>query len=58
MAKRLKFSLCNLHELAHVWFGNIVSYKWWDDLGIDEGICTFLAHLAMSLSPKLAKFNQ
>ena len=41
-----------------MWFGNTISYQWWGDLGIDEGICTFLAHLAMSLSPKLARFNQ
>ena len=57
LTKRLKFSLCNLHELCHVWFGNLVSNKWWDTIGIDEGICTFLAHLAMSRSEKLSHFN-
>ena len=58
LTKRLKFSLCNLHELCHCWFGNMITFKWWDDLGIDEGICTFLAHLAMVSSPRLSHFNE
>ena len=28
--------LTNLHELAHMWFGNLVTMRWWDDLWLNE----------------------
>jgi len=35
------------HELAHMWFGNLVTMKWWDDLWLNESFATYLAYKAV-----------
>ncbi len=36
------------HELAHMWFGNYVTMKWWDGLWLNESFADFSCYLAMS----------
>jgi aminopeptidase N len=35
-----------LHEMAHMWFGDLVTMQWWDDLWLNESFAEFMAYHA------------
>jgi puromycin-sensitive aminopeptidase len=47
------------HELAHQWFGNLVTMNWWDDLWLNEGFASWAENWATDkLYPEYAMWDQ
>lgn len=47
------------HELAHQWFGNLVTMSWWNELWLNEGYATYISWLAVDhLHPEWHVFSR
>ena len=47
LARRRQVFTVHAHELAHQWFGNLVTPRWWDDIWLNEAFATWFSYKTM-----------
>ena len=50
----LRRSRTVIHEMAHMWFGDLVTMTWWDDLWLNESFAEYLAHRVLTSETSFA----
>ena len=49
VARKVRIATVVTHELSHMWFGNLVTMQWWDQLWLNEGFANWMQTQAVDV---------